>query len=91
MLKASGLPRLWRHLGAGLCWSLLVQEGLEIPIEVTVEWQNRRAMDILQAKVDEVGYPLGDSDRYIDQSKDILKSILNDDVSSDSDGEVDDV
>ena len=48
-------------------------------------------MDILQAKVDEVGHPLGDSDRYIDQSKDILKSILNDDVFSDSDGEVDDV
>ena len=43
------------------------------------------------AKVDEVGYPLGDGDRSIDQSKDVLKSILKDDVSSDSDGEVDDV
>ena len=31
------------------------------------------------------------SDRYIVQSKDILKSILNDDVSTDSDREVDDV
>ena len=40
-------------------------------------------MDILQARVDEVGYPLEDCDRYIDQSKDILKSILNNDVSSD--------
>ena len=48
-------------------------------------------MDILQAKVDEVSYPLRDSDGYIDQSKDILKSILNDDVSTDSDGAVDDV
>ena len=48
-------------------------------------------MDVLYAEVDEVGYPLGDIDRYIDQSKYILKSIVNDDVSSDSDGEADDV
>ena len=34
-------------------------------------------MDILHKKV-EVSYPLGDNDRYIDESKDILKSLLND-------------
>ena len=48
-------------------------------------------MDILHKKVEEVSYPLGDNDRCIDESKDILKSILNNDVSTDSDGEVDDM
>ena len=66
---------------------------LNIPIKMAVKWEDRGAMDILQAIVDKVSYPLGDSDRYIDQSKDILKLILlyNDDVSTDSDEEVDDV
>ena len=41
--------------------------GLEIPIEVTVKWEDRRAMDILHKKV-EMSYPLGDNDRYIDES-----------------------
>ena len=45
-------------------------------------------MDILHKKVEEVSYPLRDNDCYIDESKDILKSILNNDVSTDSDGEV---
>ena len=44
-----------------------------------------------QETVDEVSYPLGDNDHYIDESKDILKSILDDDVLTDSDGEVDDM
>ena len=57
---------------------------------MTVKWEDRKAMDILHKKV-EVGYSLGDTDRYIDESKDILKSILNDDVWTDSDGEVDDM
>ena len=48
-------------------------------------------MDILHKKVQEASYPLGDNHHYIDKSKDILKSILNDDVSTDSDGEVDDM
>ena len=50
-----------------------------------------KAMDSLHKKVEEVSYPLGDNDCYIDESWDILKSILNDDVSTDSDGEVDDM
>ena len=45
-------------------------------------------MDILQKQLEEASYPLGDNDRYIGESKDILKSVLND-VSTDSDGEVD--
>ena len=54
---------------------------LNIPIEVAVKWEDRGAMDVLQAIVDKVSYPLGDSDWYNDQSKDILKLILpNDDV-----------
>ena len=71
--------------------SPLIKGGLEIPTEVTVKWEDRKAMDILHKKVDEVSYPFGDNDRYIEESKDILKSILNDDVSTDFDGEVDDV
>ena len=72
--------------------SPLVQRGLEIPIEVALKWEERRVMDMLQAKIGGVSYPLGDSDGYIDQYKDILKSILpNDDVSTDSGKEEDDV
>ena len=32
-------------------------------------------MDILQKEVDEVSYPLGDKDRYIDETRDILKTM----------------
>ena len=35
----------------------------------------------------EGSYPLGETAEYQDQSKDILKSILNEDVLSDSDSE----
>ena len=45
-------------------------------------------MGILHKKGEKVSHRLGDNDRCIDESKDILKSILNDDVSTDSDGEV---
>ena len=44
-------------------------------------------MDILHKKV-ELSYPLEDNDCYIDESKAILESILNDNVSTDSDREV---
>ena len=71
--------------------SPLIQGGLEIPVEVTVKWENRKAIEILHKKVEEVSYPLGDDDCYIDKSKGIYKSILNDDVSTDSNGEVDDM
>ena len=35
-----------------------------------------------------MSYPLGEDVRYTDESKEILKSILNGDVASDSDGGV---
>lgn len=34
--------------------SPLVQGGLEIPIEVTVKWDDKNAVDILRKKVEEV-------------------------------------
>ena len=39
-------------------------------------------------EVEEVSYPLGEDDRYTDESKDILKSILNEDTSTGSEGDV---
>lgn len=48
---------------------------------------DKNAIEILCKKVDEVSYPLGEDNRYIDESKDILKSILNKDMSTDSDGD----
>ena len=59
-----------------------------IPIVVTVKWDDKNAIDILRKKVKEVSYPLGEDDRYTDESKDILNLILNDDASTDSDGDV---
>ena len=47
----------------------------------------KNAIDILRKKVEEVSYPLGEDDRYTDESKDILNLILND-ASTDSDGDV---
>ena len=38
-----------------------------------------------------VSYPLGEDDRYTDESKDILNLILNDDASTDSDGDVEEL
>ena len=65
--------------------SPLVQGGLEIPIVVTVKWDDKNAIDILRKKVEEVNYPLGEDDRFTDELKDILNLILNDDASTDSD------
>ena len=64
---------------------------LEIPIAVTVKWDDKNAIDILRKKVEEVSYPLGEDDRYNDESKDILNLILNDDVSTNSDGNVEEL
>ena len=47
----------------------------------------RDPQGILRKKVEEVSYPLGEDDRYTDETKDILNLILNDDVSTDSDGD----
>ena len=63
---------------------------LEIPIAVTVKWDDKNAIDILRKKVEEVSYPLED-DRYTDESKDILNLILNDDASTDSNGDVEEL
>ena len=71
--------------------SPLVQGGLETPVEVAVKWDDKNAIDILRKKVEEVSYPLGEDDRYTDESKGILKSILNEDASTDSDGNVDEL
>jgi len=56
-----------------------------------VKWDDKNAIDILRKKVEKVSYLLGEDDRYIDESKDILKSILNEDASTDSDGDVDEL
>ena len=49
--------------------SPLVQGGLEIPIKVSVTWDEPKKLSILVAKVKEVKYPLtGD---YVDDSKNI--------------------
>ena len=43
-------------------------------------------MESLRRKTEEVSYPLGETDQYDDQSKDILNSILKEEL-SDSDSE----
>ena len=52
-----------------------------------MHWEDVRALEILKRKTEEVSYPLGETEDYQDQSKDILNSILNEDVLSDSDSE----
>ena len=49
--------------------------------------EDKQALEIFMRKTEEVRYPLGETEEYQDQSKDILKSILNEDVLSDSDSE----
>ena len=45
-------------------------------IEITVRLADKRGLQILKEKVDSVRYPVGDERNYIDDSKEILKSIL---------------
>ena len=52
-----------------------------------MHWEDERALEILKRKTEEVSYPLGETEEYQAQSKDILKSILNEDILSDSDSE----
>ena len=51
--------------------------------------EDKQALEIFMRKTEEVSYryPLGETEEYQDQSKDILKSSLNEDVLSDSDSE----
>jgi len=59
---------------------------LDPGIEVTVQWEDERAMEILRRKTVEVSYLLGETDQFDDQSRDILNSILKEKL-SDSDSE----
>ena len=56
-------------------------------IKVTVQWEDGQVMEILRTKTEEVSYRLRKTDQYEDQSKDILNSILNEEL-ADSDSEV---
>ena len=51
--------------------------GLEIPVvvEVNVHWEDKRALEMLKRKT-KVSYPLGETQDYQNNSKDILNSIL---------------
>ena len=45
----------------------LVQGGLEIPIKVTVQWEDERVREILRRKTEEFSYHLREMDQYEDQ------------------------
>ena len=53
--------------------SPLVQDGFEIPIKVSVTWDEPEKLSILVAKVKEVEYPL--TGEYVDDSKNILQEL----------------
>ena len=65
--------------------SPLIRGSLQIPTEATVKWvdSSKGHGHLLHKKVEEVSHRLGDNDRCIDEYKDILKSVLNDDLSTD--------
>ena len=46
-----------------------------------MQWKDERAMDLFRRKTEEVRYLLGKTDQYEDQSKDILNSILKEELS----------
>ena len=53
-------------------------------IKVTIQWEDGQVMEILRTKTEEVGYRLRKTDQCEDQSKDILNSILKEEL-ADSD------
>ena len=71
----------------------LLQGGLEIIISMTAaKWQNSKGMDVLKSYVEKAAYP--ENTKYCDDSLQILKDILDNDQSSeseesDSDEEID--
>ena len=72
--------------------SPLVQGGLEIPICVTVEWENIDGLKILKEKVDSVNFPFGENENYEDSSNKILQDLgglLEDEEGNDDDVDVD--
>ena len=68
--------------------SPLLQGGLEIPIRISVTWDSPENLLILIEKVKEVQYPIAGT--YIDNSKEILKELVGDEMDESSDCEVDD-
>ena len=68
-----------------LFYANLLQYKL-LNIKVTMQWEDEWAMEILRRKTEVVSYPLREKDQYEDQSKDILNSILKEEL-SDSDSE----
>ena len=88
---------IWFSIGAGAksdadvhkekpMASPLVQGGLEIPIKVSVAWNEPEILSILVAKVKEVEYPL--TGEYVDNSKNILQELgIEEDEDDDDDVE----
>ena len=62
--------------------SPLVQGGLEIPVKVSVTWDEPEKLSVLVAKVKEVEYPL--TGEYVDDSKNILQELG---IEEDEDGD----
>ena len=51
-----------------------------------MQWEDGQVMEILRTKTEEVSYCLRKTDQYEDQSKDILNSILKEEL-ADSESE----
>ena len=64
--------------------SPLVQGGLEIPIKVSVTWDEPEKLSILVAKVKEVEYPL--TREYVNDSKNVLLGLGIEKDKDDDDG-----
>ena len=62
--------------------SPLLQGGLEIPLTVTVEWENESLLKILSNRIESVGYHMDTP--YTDGSKSILKELGLEQDSSDA-------
>ena len=68
--------------------SPLLQGGLDIPIKVLVTLYSPENLSILMEKVKDVQYPIAGA--YIDNSKEILKELVGDEMDENSDCEIDD-
>ena len=62
--------------------SPLLQGRLEIIITMTAKWQNSKVIDVLKTYVEKVAYPK--NTKYCDYSSQILKDVLDNDQSSES-------
>ena len=61
--------------------SPFLQGGLEIPLTVTVEWENESSLKILSNRIESVGYHMDTP--YTDDSSSILKELGLEQDSSD--------